>query len=505
MSECATLVSARESSPRPLVGESGDEASALGQTLVAGPGGAVEIDPDVLAGALRVAADPDAVTAGLTAAGHVDRRRRVLTGMATVATILGLCLFRREGYDLVIDRTLAAVPRVRVEGNPCGAALSKARVRLADDAMRLVFEHTAAAMPAPCPECFAFGLLVTAFDGTLFDLAATEEIGAVFATPTGGRFPQARVVTLVVCGTRWVLAARLGSSAESEQALVEQMADCLRPGTLNLADRNFFSMARWVRFADTGAHLAWRVKNGFRSLPACIIGVLPDGSARVRLHESDAMLAYRRRKAGDPTLPRLPDTIARLVEFTLTVTDEAGRARTSRFRILTTLLDHQRFPAEQIAAVYGERWQVELIYARIKSQLRGAGTRLRGQTPQLAVQEIWGLLIVYNALVRLAIAAAVRLRVDPDEISFAAVMALTRASLSSDIPCPNCGCRRSEVIDPTESLVDEITAQTRNRIDRQRTSPRTRKQRQTEHTRDVTYLITIVPSTLARNDETAFS
>jgi hypothetical protein len=312
-----------------------------------------------------VAADHDMVAAGLAAAGHVDRRRRVFTGMATVATVLGLCLFWGDNYDLVIDRTLATVPRVRVEGRPSEPAPSKACVCLADDAMRLVFERAAAAMPEAGPECYAFGLLVTAFDGTVFDVAATAEMDAAFATPRGGRFPQARVVTLVVCGTRWILAARLGSSATSEQALVDEMADCLGPGTLNLADRNFFSMHRWVRFAGTGAHLAWRVKNGFRSLPAAIVAVLPDGSARVRLRESDAMLAARRRKVGDPTLPHLPDTIARLVEFTMTVTDEAGRTRISRFRILTTLLDHERYPARRIAALYGERWQVELIYARI--------------------------------------------------------------------------------------------------------------------------------------------
>jgi hypothetical protein len=37
-----------------------------------------------------------------------------------------------------------------------------------------------------------FGLLVTATDGTLIDLAATEAIQARFAAPAGGRFPQAR-------------------------------------------------------------------------------------------------------------------------------------------------------------------------------------------------------------------------------------------------------------------------------------------------------------------------
>jgi len=358
-------------------------------------------------------------------------------------------------------------------------------------------------MPEPGSECYAFGLLVTAFDGTVVDLAATGAMGAVFATPRGGRFPQARVVTLAVCGLRWVLAARLGSSGVSEQALVDAMADSLTPGTLNLCDRNFFSMDRWVRFSDTGAHLAWRVKNGVKSLPAAIVAVLPDGSARVRLSESDGMLAYRRKKAGDPSLKRLPDTLARLVEFTLQVRDEAGRIRTSRFRILTTLLDPERYPAHQIAALYGERWQIELIYARVKSTLRGAHTRLRGQSPELAVQEIWGLLIVYNALVTLAVAAAVTLGVDPDEISFAAVLALTRANLASDIPCPNCGCRRSDVVDPVDTLVAAITTQIRNRTDRQRTSPRTAKQRQIEHTRDVDYLITIVSSTLSSKDETA--
>jgi hypothetical protein len=127
--------------------------------------------------------------------------------------------------------------------------------------MRSVFERTAAVMPAPGVECFAFGLLVTAFDGTVFDLA-TEAMCEAFATPSGGSYPQARMVALVVCGNRWIAAARLGSCATREQALVDTMAEYLRPGTLNLAEGNFLSLARWVRFADTGAHLAWRVKRG---------------------------------------------------------------------------------------------------------------------------------------------------------------------------------------------------------------------------------------------------
>src|SRR6266542_69162 len=395
-----------------LLADRGDAESRLRRTVAAGPGGAVEVGDTVLGGVLRSVAD----------AGHVDRRSRVLTGVVVVAAVLGLCLFRRENYDLVLARVLAGSPRRVIDGGPpTGQALSTARTRLAPQAMRTVFEQAAACMPAAGPGSYAFGLLLTAFDGTVFDLAATADITAQFATPSAGRFPQARLVTLVACGTRWILAARLGCSGLSEQHLVDQLLDTLLPGTLNLPDR--------------------------------------------------------------------------LVEFTLAVTDSTGRARTSRFRILTTLLDHEQYPAGQIAAVYAERWQVEVIYLRVKSTLRGAGTRLRGQTPALAVQEIWGLLTVYNALVGLAVAAAVVLGVDPDAISFAAVLALTRTSATTDLACVQCGHRS----DPVDDLVTAITAQPRNRTTRKRTSPRTKTQRQTERTRDVSYTITIVASNLPKD------
>jgi hypothetical protein len=481
-----------------LLVDHGDDASRLRRSVIAGPGGPVEVADTVLGGVLASVADAAVITAGLTAAGHTDRRRRVLTGLVTVVAVLGLCLFRRESYDLVLARVLPASPKQLLDGGPpSGQALSTARTRLAPQSMAKVFEQAAALMPPAGPESYAFGLLLTAFDGTVLDLPTSADNAAEFATPSGGKYPQARLVTLVTCGTRWIIAAAQGCSARSEQHLVDTLAAALQPGTLNLADRNFFSMARWVRFTATGAHLAWRVKNGAKSLPARIITVLPDGSALVRLRESDSMLGYRRARTGDRGLTRLPDTIARLVEFTLTVTDTRGQARTSRFRILTTLLDHEAYPAEQIAAIYAERWQVEIIYLRLKSTLRGSGTRLRGQTPHLAVQEIWGLLTVYNALVRLAVAAAVALQVDPDEINFAAVLALTRGSATTNPGCARCG----HVTDPgVDGLITAITAQPRNRTDRQRTSPRTTTQRRTERTRNVTYTITIETPNLPKTE-----
>jgi hypothetical protein len=218
---------------------------------------------------------------------------------------------------------------------------------------------------------------------------------------------------------------------------------------------------------------------------------LPDGSELVALTESDAMLSRRRKATGEKKAARLEAMTARLVSFIVTATDTDGRTTTSRFRVLTTLLDHDAYPAEQIAAVYAQRWQVELAYKTIKTTLRGGNHRLRGQSPDLAEQEIWGLLAVYNALVDQAVTAAIDLGIDPDQISFTHVLHATRDHLRP--PCPGCGHHTD-----TTDLTAAITAAPRNRTGRTRTAPRTTRQRQTQHGRNVIYTITITESNLPR-------
>jgi hypothetical protein len=101
--------------------------------------------------------------------------------------------------------------------------------------------------------------------------------------------------------------------------------------------------------------------------------------------------------------------------------------------------------------------------------------------------------VVYNALVDLAVRAAVALGVDPDEISFVAVLRLARSHLSAT-GCAH--CEHCATADPTDVLIAAIAAHPRNRTGRQRTSPRTKAQQRTERTRNVTYTINIVSSNL---------
>jgi len=484
-----------------VAGSAVDERELLRGALLAGPGSGIWPLPEsgraeVLAGL----AGPGAIGAALAAAGHVDERVRLLPGAVTMAVVLGLCLFCGEGYDSVLAKVLAVVgPLGAASTVPTASALSGARVRLGEAPVRALFEQAAAAGPAPGIGSMAFGLELTGFDGTTLELARGADLVEEFGVPTGALRPLARVVTLVSVGSRRVLAAAIGSWHTGEQELCDELAGALLPGTLNLADRNFYSMRRWIAFTATGAHLLWRVKNHNTKFGGRVLETLSDGSMLVRLRESKWMYNKRRRDLADPGAPRLADTVARLVEFDVMVTDASGRTRTSKIRILTTLLDHLAFPARALAACYAERWEVEITYLRIKKTLRGPGVRLRGTTPELARQEIWALLTVYNALCDLAARTAALEGIDPDEISFVAVLRIVRDHHTTPPAdaCRHCGHQETATA-PT--LTSQIAATTRNRTNRQRHSPRTPRERRTQHGSNATYTITIATSTLPKAD-----
>ena len=374
----------------------------------------------------------------MATAPHGHQLDRALNAKTTLLCVLAGCLFPGEGYDTTLRITFG-LPGLGVKpgtGVPTGPALSKARVLLGEQVARRAFELDAARTDVGLGIGATWhGMETTAFDGTTAELFNNDELAEAFGVPEGGTKPKVRIVAHVRTGSRRWIGAAVGGYHDGENTLVDDLAGTLREGMLNLADRGFFSMDRWIRFSATGAHLCWRVKNGAKSVPFKTLKTLPDGSELVLLHESGGMLTKRRRDIADPAAPRLPDTIARLVQFTIVTRTASGRVKTSVIRVLTTLLDHAAFPAAGIAALYAERWQVETAYFHLKKTLRGARRVLRGQSVTLARQEVWAFLLVHNMIATLAARAAALAGIDPDAISFTAVLGLVRAHLQADTCC----------------------------------------------------------------------
>src|SRR5207244_1894445 len=93
--------------------------------------------------------------------------------------------------------------------------------------------------------------------------------------------------------------------------------------------------------------------------------------------------------------------------------------RSGLYRLVTTLLDAQEYPAGQLIRLYHERWEIETAYLELKSSMLG-GRVLRARTPVGIEQEVYALLITYQ-LLRTAIADATcaSTDLDPDRASFA--------------------------------------------------------------------------------------
>ena len=86
--------------------------------------------------------------------------------------------------------------------------------------------------------------------------------------------------------------------------------------------------------------------------------------------------------------------------------------------IVTTLLNPEQYPKNEIIGLYQERWHVELDFRAIKSLMHM--DILRCKTPEMVRKEIDVHLLVYNLIRALMAPSAVRLKNKPQEISFKA-------------------------------------------------------------------------------------
>ena len=493
----------------PVPSTAGDDAgppeAGLAARVAAGPG--LWEDEDWLAD-LRRESLPESLLAGGTiaaAAGaeHQHRQERALNAEVTALCLVTGALFPVLGYDSVLALVFAmpGLPARPGTPVPTGPAYSKARARSGEAPARAMFEADAARTDIPAgPDGTAFGLELTQIDGTTLELFNDPLLAGEFGTPSPGAKPLLRLVGLLHSGTRRWKAAVAGRYLDGENALADQLQGAFGPGQLNLADRGFLSMDRWTRFSGTGAHLLWRVKNGAKSVPFRTLHLLKDGSELVLLHESGSMRARRRTTAGDPALPSLPDTAARLVCFTVLTRTRSGRAKTTQVRLLTTLLDPDLCPAGELAALYQKRWLVEIAFLHLKRTVRGTGRVLRGRSAVLARQEAWALLLAHNMIAGLAARAAATAGLTPGEITFTAVLSLARAAITADTCCPHCHKRPASANAPTAGLDAAITALPPGRSGRQRTSGRTAAERRKWTTEPANYTLTIIPSNLPKTD-----
>jgi len=346
------------------------------------------------------------VDAALAETRSVQRRLRVLPSRVVVYLLLAAGLFTELGYGQVWARMTAGLDGLAV-ACPGPSALAAARRRVGVAPLRALFDLVRGpAAGLSRTGVYWRGRLVAAIDGTIMCCPDTAANLAVYRRGSGYQggtgYPMVRLLAVVACGTRTIIDVVFGTDRVGETTYAQDLVGALRRGMIVLADRNFAVRAWIVAVAATGADLLVRVKAN-RTLPVC--ARLPDGSY----------------------VSRIGPVEVRVITAEITMATSAGR-RSEVYRLITTILDPD-CPASEIVRLYHERWEIETTFLELKSTTLG-GRVLRARTPAGVDQEIYALLVTYQAL-RIAISDATlgRADLDADRGSFTVALHAARDQL----------------------------------------------------------------------------
>ena len=366
---------------------------------------AQELTPVETLQRFRASIEPDWIQQALQLTGAATVRRRRLPAEQVIWLVLGMALMRDLPMDQVVAKLDLALPGSGTR--LAKSAIPPARQRLGSEPMKKLFELTARQWALQSAAKYAWrNLSVFAADGTTFRLPDSEDNRTTFGLADGGNgpssYPLARAVCIMATRSHLMLAADIGEYKKGEHALLDDCIAAVPDNSLLILDKFFTATKYKIGISQRGVNRHWliRVKKGARWR---VVEDLGTEGAIVEL------VASAKARKLDPSLPKQFKARALCYQFPGSETENW---------LLTSLLDSQMYPAKEIAALYHERWDIELAYDELKTDLLQREETLRSRSSQGVYQEFWGTLIAYN-LVRFEMqGVAEEVKLPPTRISF---------------------------------------------------------------------------------------
>lgn len=332
----------------------------------------------------------------------VQRRNRKLPPPHVMLLVIGMAYFR----DRSILEVVHHLGLTRGRGGVSPGAIPKARRRLGAKPVESLFDLTAEAWTRQDPASVRWrGLSVLVADGSCLNVPDTPENAKEFGRPSNdksaGGFPQIRVMAVLNARTHLLRRFVVGGFDEGELGLLRPLWDQIPDHSITLVDRGLLSWGAFHSLASKGMDRHWmtRAKSNFTCVVVRELGP-GDELVRVPVHSTVRKM-----------FPEVPTAL----ELRRVTVRCRGRRNVA---ILTSAVDPERFPADEVAELYRERWEVEMGYDELKTDLLNGAATLRSRTPEAVRQEMYGAAIAYN-LVRLELArVAGQLKVAPRRMSF---------------------------------------------------------------------------------------
>jgi hypothetical protein len=372
----------------------------------------------------------DTIQAVLRDTERASIRQRDLPTHVTIYYVIAMALYMRASYREVLrclteglQWLLGPGVQLKITGK---SGISQARTRLGWQPVKQLHDQIVKPIATESTKGAWYKKWhLVSLDGSTLDVADEKENENTFGRPSASRgssaFPQLRFVSLVENGTHVLFGTKMAGICTGEITLTKDVLPSLCPGMLCLADRNFYGFELWNQAKSTGADLLWRLKKNLR-LPC--EKKLPDGSFLSRVYASEK--DQRHKHNG---------VVVRVVEYKLEGVPDSEPI----YRLLTTILEHEVAPAEELAALYHERWEIETAIDELKTHLRGSKIVLRSKTPDLVKQEFYGLMMAHFAVRGLMHEAALKADEDPDRLSFLHAVRVVRRKMTSIASFPPSG------------------------------------------------------------------
>ena len=344
-----------------------------------------------------------------------DRRRRLFPVQVTFWLFLSQILGRCVSCSEVVKKAVAwshfhnePIPSTNT------SAYCQARKRLPHELISGISARVLAALPDKTERRWLWhGHQVKIVDATHISMDDTRANARCFGYPQGVRtgcgFPALKVLAVFSLQHGGLIGYLEARNRRSEQSLFRSLwKRVFDPGDVMLGDRFYCTYANTARLSAHGVFLVVRQN-------ASLSTSLHLGK---RLGKNDRLCEWRRHKMRTLGFSRaawnnLPKSIAlRQVRVRVAIPG----MRTKNITILTTLLDHRRYPAADIAELYYRRWQIELDFRDIKISM-GMGY-IACKTPEMVRKQLALHVVAYNLVRLLMLESSTKHNTTLDRLSF---------------------------------------------------------------------------------------
>ena len=353
-----------------------------------------------------------------------QERKRSLPAQLVVSLVIAMSFWSRDSMRDVLKNLIDGMSDAWVKVGkywrvPCKSAITQARQRLGARVMSDLFHRLVRPMATTeTLGAFLNGLRIVAIDGTCFDVPDSDENARVFGRPgsrpgTQAAFPKVRLVILVEAGTHIIFDALMCPYRIGERVQALRLLRSVTSGMLLMWDRGLHSYAMVQATVAKGCDYLGRIPANVKFL---VEKPLEDGSYLSWIYPSGKL----RKKGCQPIL-------VRVIEYTIEHPDNPEAQLT--YRLITSLLDIERFAAELLAREYHQRWEVENTIDELKIHLLGRKTHVRSQKPREVVQEVYAWLLGHWSVRLLMFQAATTAGVPPLRLSFTGTLRVIRRAI----------------------------------------------------------------------------